>query len=142
MRIYQVSPAVSVGISDGIRFIYNNLSKMEIKTSNTILYCRKWKETVAFYRDVLELDVHFSNDWFVEFTLSNSARLSIANEECASIKSCGGKGTTVCFQVDDIQIMHTYLAELRVNPTPIKAIWTSRAFYVYDPEGNRIELWS
>ncbi len=115
---------------------------MHIRTSNTILYCRKWKETVAFYRDVLKLDVHFSNDWFVEFSVSSCARLSIANEESASIKSCSGKGITVCFQVDDIQITHTYLMESRVNPTPIKVIWESRAFYVYDPEGNRIEFWS
>ncbi len=115
---------------------------MQIKTSNTILYCKKWKETVAFYKDVLKLDVHFSNDWFVEFSLNNCARLSIVNEENASIKSCSGKGITVCFQVDDIQTMHTCLTGSKVNPTPIKVIWRSRVFYAYDPEGNRIEFWS
>lgn len=115
---------------------------VQIRTSNTILYCRKWKETVAFYRDALKLDVHSLNSWFVEFSLSSCARLSIANEEKASIKSCSGKGITVCFQVDDIQTMHNYLMELRVSPTPIKVIWGSRAFYVHDPEGNRIEFWS
>ncbi|TKB06396.1 VOC family protein [Desulforhopalus sp. IMCC35007] len=115
---------------------------MQIKTSNTILYCRKWKETVSFYRDVLKLDLHFVNDWFVEFSLNSGARLSIANEESASIKSCSGNGITICFQIDDIQIMHTCLMNLRVNPTQIKVIWGSKAFYVYDPEGNRIEFWS
>lgn len=115
---------------------------MQIKTSNTILYCRKWQETVAFYSDVLKLEVHSANAWFVEFSLNSCARLSIANEERTSIKSGGGKGITVCFQVDDIQIAHTHLMELRVEPTPIKAIWGSKAFYLYDPEGNRIEVWS
>lgn len=115
---------------------------MRIKTSNTILYCRKWKKTVAFYRDVLKLDVHFVNDWFVEFSMNSCARLSIANEESATIKSCSGQGITVCFQVDDIESMHTCLTDARVNPTPIKVIWGSSAFYVYDPEGNRIEFWS
>jgi catechol 2,3-dioxygenase-like lactoylglutathione lyase family enzyme len=115
---------------------------VRLKSSNTILYCGKWQETVAFYRDVLKLDIHFSNDWFVEFSLSKCARLSIANEESTSIKSCSGKGVTVCFQVDDIQNMHTYLMELSVSPTPIKVIWGANSFYVYDPEGNRIEFWS
>ena len=115
---------------------------MQIKLSNTILYCRKWQETVGFYRDVLKLDIHFANTWFVEFSLNSGARISIANEEKASIKSGGGKGITVCFQVDDIETTHTHLLELKVAPTPIKAIWGSRSFYIYDPEGNRIEFWS
>ena len=57
---------------------------MHIRTSNTILYCRKWKETVAFYRDVLKLDVHFSNDWFVEFDYNGAeirTLLSLAGKE-------------------------------------------------------------
>lgn len=115
---------------------------MQIQTSNTILYCRKWTETVAFYRDVIKLQIHFSNDWFVEFLLNSCARLSVANEERAQIKSCGGKGITVCFQVDELQAIHGYLLDSQANPTPIKVIWGSRTFYVHDPEGNRIEFWS
>jgi len=115
---------------------------VQLKSSNTILYCKKWQETVAFYRDVLKLDIHFSNDWFVEFSLSSCARLSIANEESASIKSCGGKGITICLQTNDLEKKHSCLQELRINPTPIKEIWGSNSFYVYDPEGNRIEFWS
>jgi len=115
---------------------------VQIRTSNTILYCRKWQETVAFYRDVLKLDIHFSNDWFVEFSLSSCARLSIANEEKASIKSCEGKGITICLQINDLESIYSCLQESRTNPTPIKEIWGSYSFYVYDPEGNRIEFWS
>jgi catechol-2,3-dioxygenase len=115
---------------------------VNIKTSNTILYCKKWKETVAFYRDILKLDVHFSNEWFVEFILNSQARLSIAHQQRTSIKSSGGRGITVCFQVDDAQIMHTHLTELEANPTPIQDLWESSVFYIRDPEGNRIEFWS
>jgi catechol-2,3-dioxygenase len=115
---------------------------VNITTSNTILYCKKWSDTVAFYRDVLKLDVHFSNEWFVEFILNNQARLSIAHQERTSTKSSDGKGVTVCFQIDDVQIMHVYLTKLGTNPTPIKDLWESRVFYIRDPEGNRIEFWS
>lgn len=115
---------------------------MNIRTANTILYCKKWNDTVAFYRDVLKLDVHFSNEWFVEFTLNSQARLSIAHQERTSIKSSGGRGVTVCFEIDDIEIMHKYLQESGTHPTPIKNLWNSKVFYVRDPEGNRLEFWS
>lgn len=115
---------------------------MNIKTANTILYCKQWQETVRFYQRILNLGVHFSNDWFVEFYLNDSARLSIANEKRASIKSSGGLGITIGFQIDDIQKMHTHLIESGATPTPLKQRWGSDVFYVTDPEGNRIEFWS
>ena len=115
---------------------------MNTITSNTILYYKNWDETVAFYRDVLKLDVSFSNEWFVEFILNSQARLSIANQQRTSIKSGSGKGVTVSLQVNDAQVMHNYLKELGINPTPIKDLWDSSVFYIQDPEGNRIEFWS
>ena len=115
---------------------------MKITTSNAILYCRKWRETVAFYAEVLQLDVHFSNEWFVEFAINTSARLSIADEARASIKSANGQGITLGFQVEDLQAIHVRLAKSGSNPTPLKKRWGSKVFYVFDPEGNRIEFWS
>jgi len=32
--------------------------------------------------------------------------------------------------------------EAGFNPTPIKEIWGSKAIYIHDPEGNRLEFWS
>jgi catechol-2,3-dioxygenase len=29
-----------------------------------------------------------------------------------------------------------------LNPTEVKEIWGAKAFYIFDPEGNRIEFWS
>ena len=34
------------------------------------------------------------------------------------------------------------LAEAGFNPSPIKEIWGSKAIYLYDPEGNRLEFWA
>ena len=115
---------------------------MNIKTSNTILYCKKWQETVTFYAETLQLDIHFSNAWFVEFWINASARLSIANEAHASIPSAAGKGVTIAFQVEDLQLIHTRLIEAGSQPTAIKVRWGSHVFYVHDPEGNRVEFWA
>lgn len=72
-------------------------------STNTILYCRKWHQTVEFYRDQLNLSITFSTDWFVEFRLNQDSRLSIADEQRSSIKSSEGKGITLAFEVHDIE---------------------------------------
>ncbi len=116
---------------------------MDIKTANTILYCRKWKETIIFYKTLLRFEVISSNKWFVEFKLNETSRLSIADEARTSIESSGGKGLTITMEVDDIELAHSYLNEAGVNPAAIKDHpWGAKVIHFYDPEGNRLEFWS
>jgi uncharacterized glyoxalase superfamily protein PhnB len=111
--------------------------------ANTILYCQAWSETVAFYRDQLGLSVTFSSDWFVEFALTDSARLSIADERRATIKSSHGAGITLTFQVADADALWTEFHSAGLQPTPCRThAWGARTFYLRDPEGHRLEVWS
>ena len=96
---------------------------MKIKSTNTILYCKKWEETVEFYRTGLKLLVLSSNEWFVEFKLNEMSRLSVANEARTSIKSSDGKGITISLQVADIEQTRNELIQAGVTPTPIKDVW-------------------
>ena len=114
---------------------------MKIKAVNTILYCKKWQETVAFYRDGIQLPVLSSNDWFVEFKLNEMSRLSVADESRTSVKSGDGKGITISLQIADVMQMMDGLAKADIRSTPIKEVWGSKAIYVRDPEGNRLEFW-
>ncbi len=114
----------------------------KLKTVNTILYCKRWEQTVKFYRDRLGLPVNFSNNWFVEFCLTDGSRLSIADESRASIKSCGGMGITLSLETDAIETVWADFAKSGLEPTEIKEHpWGARVFYFYDPEGHRIEIW-
>ena len=107
-----------------------------------ILYCKDWEKTVRFYRDQLNLPVNFSSEWFVEFSLTEISRLSIADEKRSSIKSCGGKGVTLALEVDDIEAMRGYMETIGLKPTVIsKHPWDARVFHFFDPEGHRIEIW-
>ncbi|TLF51943.1 VOC family protein [Halomonas urmiana] len=116
---------------------------MHIKTSNTILYCKKWKESVVFYKDRIGLQVTTSLDWFVEFKLNEVSRLSVADVSRASIDSNDGKGVTVTLEVRDIEAIHVYLSEVGLSPPPIKNHpWGAKVIHIHDPEGNRIEFWS
>ncbi len=114
---------------------------MKIKAVNTILYCKKWQETVAFYRDGIQLPVLSSNDWFVEFKLNEMSLLSVADESRTSVKSGDGKGITISLQIADVMQMMDGLAKADIRSTPIKEVWGSKAIYVRDPEGNRLEFW-
>lgn len=114
-----------------------------IRVVNTIIYCRRWQETGSFYRNRLGFQVTFENDWFMEFQVTSGARISIANEQRATIKSSGGQGLTLAFQVDQADEMWQNLKERGVVVGNIKDHpWGGRAFFLYDPEGNRIEIWS
>ena len=116
---------------------------MHIKTANTILYCKKWKTTVAFYKMQLRLPVTTSCDWFTEFRLNEASCLSIADAARTSIETNGGKGITITLEVDDIEATYLYLEKAGVNLTPIKDhSWGARVIHIYDPEGNRLEFWS
>jgi hypothetical protein len=115
---------------------------VKIKSTNTILYCKKWEETVKFYRTGLKLPVISSNEWFVEFKLNELSRLSVANEARTSIDSSGGKGITVSLQVTDVKQTRTELIEAGIRATPIKDVWEAKAIYIHNLEGNRFEFWS
>lgn len=113
-----------------------------IQSTNTILYCIRWHETVRFYTETLGLAINFANDWFVEFTLTEQARLSVADAARATVKSSGGQGLTVTLQVADSRLVHAQLTAAGAGPTPLKKRWGATVFYVTDPEGNRLEFWS
>ena len=115
---------------------------MKILSTNTILYCGKWKETVSFYENILGFEPLLTSDWFVEFSLGGSSRVSIADESRASIKSTGGAGITLALEVTDLKDIHRILTDTGARPGPVrKHPWSSLVFNVFDPEGHRIEFW-
>lgn len=119
------------------------MPKLTPQTANTILYCTAWRQTVTFYRDQLELPITFASEWFVEFALTGSARLSIADESRATVKSSHGAGITLTFQVDDADEVWQAFQHAGLEPTPCRTHkWGARTFYLRDPEGNRLEIWS
>jgi catechol 2,3-dioxygenase-like lactoylglutathione lyase family enzyme len=115
---------------------------MEIQAVNTILYCAMWQETVDFYRSVLGLPVTHATDWFVEFSLGNAARLSVADAMQATIESAGGRGVTISLRVKDVVSARAELTAVGLEPTALKDLWGARVTYIFDPEGHRIEIWS
>jgi catechol 2,3-dioxygenase-like lactoylglutathione lyase family enzyme len=113
-----------------------------IQRTNTILYCNKWAETVAFYREQLQLPVGHANDWFVEFHLGATSYLSVADSRRATIHAANGDGLTLSWQVADLLAAAQQLAQAGIAHSPIRNRWGAQVLYFHDPEGNRLELWS
>lgn len=119
---------------------------LQLRRTNTILYCQNWEATASFYRDTLGLSISFANDWFVEFALHEGANivgthLSVANAARASIAAVGGQGITLAWQVEDLPAVRGKLDAAGVAVTPVKRRWGAWVCYCHDPEGHRIELW-
>lgn len=114
---------------------------MILQRTNTILYCHHWAETVAFYRDVFDFTINFQNEWFVEFRITDSAYLSVADARRATIESVNGQGITLAWQVADVKEAHAALKQQGIAVTDIRSKWGAHLFYLHDPEGHRIELW-
>lgn len=109
--------------------------------SNTILYCRHWAPSVRFYRETLGLPVTFENDWFVEFRLTGTSFLSVANAARATIADVQGQGFTMSLQVSDLEQTRAVLERRGVSTTAIRRKWNAEVFYCHDPEGHRLEFW-
>lgn len=115
--------------------------------SNTILYCQNFSSTVNFYKTVLLLPISHERDWFVEFQINPQAFVSVADASKASVGAIGGQGITLSFQEANLAETHKRLLDysqqnkLGLAIGEIKQVWGSLSFFIFDPEGNRIEFW-
>ena len=115
---------------------------MRIKRANTILYHKRWKTSVAFYRDKLGFEITYQCDWLVEFRVTSSSYLSVANQARTTLSSAGGKGITVSFEIDNLEEAHRKFTENGLSPGAIQSrVLGADVFYLFDPEGTRIEFW-
>jgi lactoylglutathione lyase len=117
-------------------------SEINTHRTNTILYCRAFEETVGFYRDLLKLPIASQKDWFVEFRLNEQAFMSIADAERTTIPDGSGAGLTLSWQVEDVRALRYRLVDLGIDASPVEWRWGAWAIFLWDPSGNRIELWS
>jgi catechol 2,3-dioxygenase-like lactoylglutathione lyase family enzyme len=110
--------------------------------TNTILYCRRWRETIAFYRDKLGLAVVADYGWFIELALSSATSLSVADAARTTIDTDEGRGITLSWRVSNLAATRTRLEHNGLAPSQVRQVGDAVACYLVDPEGHRIEIWA
>jgi predicted enzyme related to lactoylglutathione lyase len=115
---------------------------LHVERSNTILYTACWPETVEFYRARLRLTVTFENDWFVEFAVHPGSFVSVADATRTSIGAGDGAGLTLSWEVADLDATRASLSDAGLDVGAPTVRFGARVFDVFDPSGNRIEMWS
>jgi catechol 2,3-dioxygenase-like lactoylglutathione lyase family enzyme len=119
----------------------DDVTRMDIARTNVILYCRQWKKTIDFYQHILGQAGRPLSDWLVEFELTETSFISIADAGRATVGASGGTGITLSLRVEDLEAWRLRLAGLDVAAGPIRQRWGTRFFYFHDPEGHRLEAW-
>lgn len=118
-------------------------NRLPVLSFHTVLYCRKWTECIAFYRDILGFPVVFENDLFVELETAQGARIGLLDAARSSRGKESPAGFLLSFRVADIQRAHDLLcARLPNLPKPARHPWGALLFEFQDPDGRRLEFWS
>lgn len=117
-------------------------SSLHVCRTNTILYCERWEDTVAFYRDTLGLEVSFRHRWLIEFVLGGEAHLSVADRAHTTIASSHGAGITLSWKTVGLAAVRRDLEAKGMTVPPIRRRWDTDYIEIHDPEGTRIELWA
>ncbi|MBE2267077.1 MAG: VOC family protein [Anaerolinea sp.] len=112
-----------------------------------VLFVRDFDQSLAFYRDVLELPVVQLESNFAAFKLHDQdfalQELSAA-VEMFGVKADGGmtgsgsERAMLCAKVDDVDAVYATLKSKGVAfaKPPVDQYWGIRAIYFHDPEGN------
>lgn len=110
-----------------------------------IHYVESLRRSVAFYRDVIGLQVRIEGDGYVEFDMENT---KFAHFERSKLPELIGRdgGNPPCgeigFLIDDVDAEAERLRGLGVEilTGPVDRPWRERTLHIADPDGNVVEF--
>ena len=111
----------------------------------TFLYYKDLGGAMAFYEDVLRLDLVIDQGWSKIYGVSPGGYVGLVDESRGYHRVSDAKPVMVCMRVDDVDAWHRYLVDVGVEPlgppkdSPDLGI---RAFLFQDPGGYVLEIQS
>ena len=112
---------------------------MAVKRIVTNIATDRVDDAVAFYRDILGLQVVMDLGWIVTLAADDPAAPQV------SVASEGGSGTPVpdlSIEADDLNAVYArvLMAELRIEYGPVIEPWGVQRFFVRDPCGRLLNI--
>lgn len=121
------------------------------KISATVLIVQDLERCMQFYRDILGLEVVFSDPNSFAFRmegqdfllLDEAAAAQEISEAAVAVGQGAGRRVMLCVGVDDVNAAYEGLTAKGVSfiKPPIDQPWGRRTTYFADPEGNLWEMW-
>jgi predicted enzyme related to lactoylglutathione lyase len=109
----------------------------------TFLYYRDLGRAVAFYRDVLQLELARDQGWCKIFAIGSGGCVGLVDETRGSLRAASDKPVLLGFVVEDVDAWHRHLSEAGVEgltaPTLHHGIGVY-GFFAKDPEGYKLEF--
>jgi catechol 2,3-dioxygenase-like lactoylglutathione lyase family enzyme len=116
---------------------------LPLMSCHTILYCRKWKECISFYRDVLGFPIVFDNNILVELAAAPNVRIGLMDVSRTKRNVTAPENIVFSFRVADIEKAYNLLREKCKGAVERKdRRWGAQIVELRDPEGRMIEFWS
>jgi catechol 2,3-dioxygenase-like lactoylglutathione lyase family enzyme len=115
---------------------------LPIMSCHTILYCRKWKECISFYRDVLGFPVVFDNNILVELEPAPNVRIGLMDVSRTKKNVTASENIVLSFRVTNIEKVFNLLREKCNGAVEWNHRWGAQVAELKDPEGRMIEFWS
>lgn len=110
------------------------------------LLVNDFKTSLAFYRDMLGLEINTQEGKFANFKVENIElaimERSVSSELFPDTYIKGGGSILMCFQVDDVEKVYDELLKRGVNfiTKPQTTSWGQTVAYFLDPDQNIWEI--
>jgi catechol 2,3-dioxygenase-like lactoylglutathione lyase family enzyme len=117
--------------------------------SHALLVSTQVPRTMAFLKELFELEAHFENDEFGEFVLPSGFRLAVFRPTGTTTKffADGERGAVALgVTVRDVDALWSRIESrigewgARVSGPPKEHPWGEKSFLLVDPDGNRWEI--
>lgn len=120
---------------------------MKINSYYPVLCVENLTETAAFYKDYLDFQVVFENEWYIHLQMKENSHVNLAlmvydHETIPEAMRKKSEGVLLNFEIEDVDRFYsklkekkvTMLQELRDEP------WGQRHFITSDPSGIMIDV--
>lgn len=108
------------------------------------IMARNLEASIEFYTMMAELKIarrFYAGPGEIAFLTNADGETEIELVAMPEGQKFEGKGLTVCFETDKLDVMHQMAEEKGLNPSEIRnPNPKSRYFYVYDPNGVSVEI--